>query len=69
MKLIYLVLCCVFLLLTVGSNDLLCAQAQGYGVVYFAKRMLADKGMTLEGKKCIVTGSNYVSNLLIDLLF
>jgi len=36
-------------------------QAQGYGVAYFAKRLLADKGMSLEGKKCIVTGSNYVS--------
>lgn len=40
------------------------AQAQGYGVAYFAKRMLADKGLSLEGKKCIVTGSNYVCQYL-----
>lgn len=35
-------------------------QAKGYGVAYFAKRMLADKGLSLEGKKCIVTGSEHV---------
>jgi glutamate dehydrogenase (NADP+) len=33
-------------------------QAQGYGVVHFAQRMLADKGISLEGKKCLVTGSH-----------
>mmetsp|Transcript_17046 Transcript_17046/g.15398 ORF Transcript_17046/g.15398 Transcript_17046/m.15398 type:complete len:525 (-) Transcript_17046:47-1621(-) len=37
------------------------AQAQGHGVVCFAKRMLEDKGLTLEGKKCLVTGSHYVA--------
>lgn len=33
-------------------------QAQGFGIVYFAKRMLADKGQSLEGKRCLITGSN-----------
>jgi len=32
-------------------------QAQGFGIVHFAKRMLADKGISLEGKKCLITGS------------
>jgi glutamate dehydrogenase (NADP+) len=35
-------------------------KAQGYGVVYFAKKMLADKGMSLAGKRCLITGSHYV---------
>ena len=46
-------------------------QAQGYGVVYFAKRLLAEKGLTLEGKKCIITGSDqtalFVAEKLIEL--
>jgi glutamate dehydrogenase (NADP+) len=33
-------------------------QAQGFSTVYFAKRMLADKGQSLEGKMCLITGSN-----------
>lgn len=36
-------------------------QAQGYGVVYFAKRMLEDKKTSLEGKRCLITGSNPTS--------
>lgn len=35
--------------------------AQGYGVAFFAKKMLEDKGMSLVGKKCLITGSNYVA--------
>jgi glutamate dehydrogenase (NADP+) len=35
-------------------------KAHGYGVVYFAKKMLEDKGMSLAGKRCLVTGSHYV---------
>lgn len=46
-------------------------QAQGYGVAYFAKKMLADKGLSLEGKRCLITGSNYtalsVAEKLIEL--
>ena len=36
-------------------------QAAGYGIVYFAKKMLADKGISLEGKRCLITGSDSVS--------
>jgi len=36
-------------------------QAQGYGVVYFAKKMLEDKGLSLDGKKCIITGSSHIA--------
>ena len=36
-------------------------QSHGFSIVYFAKRMLADKGLSLEGKRCIVTGSNATS--------
>lgn len=43
-------------------------QAQGYGVVYFAKRMLEDKGLSLEGKKCLITGSSNIGNLSIALV-
>eukprot|EP00981_Chlorochromonas_danica_P012834 scaffold5444_cov181-Ochromonas_danica.AAC.15 len=33
-------------------------QAQGLGIVHFTKLMLADKGLSLEGKRCLITGSN-----------
>lgn len=36
-------------------------QAQGHGVVHFAKLMLEDKGQSLQGKKCLISGSNYVA--------
>ena len=39
-------------------------QAAGYGIVYFAKKMLEDKGISLEGKRCLITGSDSVSTLL-----
>lgn len=35
-------------------------QAQGYGVAYFAKLILADKGLSLEGKRCLITGADQV---------
>lgn len=38
-----------------------CAQATGYGVVEFAKCALQDKGDTLKGKRCLITGSGKVS--------
>ena len=43
-----------------GGNPV-AIQAHGYGVVYFAKKMLEDKGLSLEGKKCLITGSHYVA--------
>lgn len=36
-------------------------QAQGFGVAHFADCMLRDKGQSLEGKRCVITGSNYVA--------
>ena len=36
-------------------------QAQGVGVVYFAKKMLEEKGQSLQGKRCLITGSSYVA--------
>jgi hypothetical protein len=39
-------------------------QAAGYGIVYFAKKMLEDKGISLEGKRCLITGSDSVSTLI-----
>eukprot|EP01031_Cornospumella_fuschlensis_P030928 gene30928-37381_t len=33
-------------------------QAQGYGVAYFAKLILAEKGLSLEGKRCLITGAD-----------
>ena len=43
-------------------------QAQGLGIAYFAKTMLQDKGMSLEGKRCIITGSNATSLALAEKL-
>lgn len=36
-------------------------QAAGYGIVYFAAEMLAARNETLEGKKCLVSGSGNVA--------
>ena len=44
-------------------------EATGYGCVYFAKYMLAARGETLEGKKCIVSGSGNVAIYTIEKLY
>ena len=44
-------------------------EATGYGCVYFAKYMLASRGETLEGKKCIVSGSGNVAIYTIEKLY
>lgn len=33
------------------------SEAPGHGVVHFAERMLAEKGDSLSGKRCLITGS------------
>ena len=43
-------------------------QAQGLGIAYFAKKMLQDKGLSLEGKRCIITGSNATALALAEKL-
>jgi len=39
------------------GGSLMRPEATGYGVVYFAQEMLATRGETLEGKRCLVSGS------------
>lgn len=38
-------------------------QATGYGVVEFAKCVLEDKGDTIKGKRCLISGSGKVSSV------
>ena len=44
-------------------------EATGYGCVYFAKYMLAARGETLEGKRCLVSGSGNVAIYTIEKLY
>jgi glutamate dehydrogenase (NADP+) len=44
-------------------------EATGYGCVYFAKYMLAARGQTLEGKRCVVSGSGNVAIYTIEKLY
>lgn len=44
-------------------------QATGYGAVYFAKYMLDARGKSLEGKKCVVSGSGNVAIYTIEKLY
>ncbi len=50
------------------GGSLVRKQATGYGVVFFAKDMLATRDETLEGKKCIVSGSGNVALYAIQKL-
>ncbi|MBF0293705.1 MAG: NADP-specific glutamate dehydrogenase [Magnetococcales bacterium] len=43
-------------------------EATGYGTVYFAKQMLAERGETLEGKVCTVSGAGNVAIYTIEKL-
>ncbi len=43
------------------GGSLIRPEATGYGSVYFAAEMLANKNETLEGKTCLVSGSGNVS--------
>ncbi|MBF0178788.1 MAG: NADP-specific glutamate dehydrogenase [Magnetococcales bacterium] len=43
------------------GGSLVRKEATGYGAVYFAKQMLAERGETLEGKVCTVSGSGNVA--------
>ncbi|HEX2999114.1 MAG TPA: NADP-specific glutamate dehydrogenase [Armatimonadota bacterium] len=52
-----------------GTNwggSLIRPEATGYGVVYFAKEMLAKKGETFEGKTCTVSGSGNVAQYTVE---
>jgi glutamate dehydrogenase (NADP+) len=43
-------------------------EATGYGVVYFAREMLATRGDVLEGKTCLVSGSGNVAQFTVEKL-
>lgn len=44
-------------------------EATGYGTVYFAQEMLKDRGETLEGKKCAVSGAGNVAIYCCEKLY
>jgi len=48
------------------GGSLVRAEATGYGLIYFASSMLAENGDSLEGKKCLVSGSGNVAQYAID---
>ena len=43
-------------------------EATGYGSVYFAKEMLAMQGESIEGRRCVVSGSGNVSQFTVQKL-
>lgn len=53
------------------GGSLVRPEATGYGAVYFAKEMLATRDETLEGKRCVISGSGnvaqYTAEKLIEL--
>ncbi len=50
------------------GGSLIRPQATGYGSVYFAAEMLASRDETLEGKRCLVSGSGNVAQYTIEKL-
>ena len=44
-------------------------EATGYGAVYFAQYMLEDRGDTLKGKKCLISGAGNVATYAIEKLY
>lgn len=44
-------------------------EATGYGCVYFAHEMLADKGLDLSGRDCLVSGAGNVAIYAIEKLY
>ncbi len=50
------------------GGSLVRPEATGYGAVYFAQEMLATRGETLEGKRCLVSGSGNVAQYTVEKL-
>jgi glutamate dehydrogenase (NADP+) len=48
------------------GGSLIRPEATGYGAVYFASEMMSTKGQTLEGKKCLVSGSGNVAQYTVE---
>ena len=51
------------------GGSLVRTEATGYGAVYFAQNMLAERGDSMEGKVCTVSGSGNVSIYTIEKLY
>lgn len=51
------------------GGSLVRPEATGYGAVYFAKYMMEDRGDTLDGKVCTVSGSGNVAIYTIEKLY
>ena len=50
------------------GGSLIRPEATGYGDVYFAENMLAKRGETFEGKKCVISGSGNVATYAAEKL-
>ena len=50
------------------GGSLIRPEATGYGCVYFAAEMLATRNQTLEGKRCLVSGSGNVAQYTVQKL-
>ena len=50
------------------GGSLIRPEATGYGDVYFAENMLAMRGETLEGKKCVISGAGNVATYAAEKL-
>ena len=48
------------------GGSLIRPEATGYGAVYFASEMLSTRGQTMEGKKCLVSGSGNVAQYTVE---
>jgi glutamate dehydrogenase (NADP+) len=48
------------------GGSLIRPEATGYGAVYFAAEMLATREQTLQGRRCLVSGSGNVSQYAIE---
>jgi glutamate dehydrogenase (NADP+) len=51
------------------GGSLMRKEATGYGAVYFADYMLADRNDSLKGKKCLVSGAGNVAIYAIEKLY
>jgi glutamate dehydrogenase/leucine dehydrogenase len=50
------------------GGSLIRPEATGYGLVYFLREMLQDKGESLKGQRCIVSGSGNVAQYTVERL-
>lgn len=50
------------------GGSLIRPEATGYGAVYFAQAMLGTRGMDLNGKTCVVSGSGNVAQYTVEKL-